>query len=990
MSRYTFPEETRSVLESLPQALVVYQFVDSKIETLILSDGFCELFGYTDRNKAYYELNNDLYKYDHPDDVARLSKAAIQFAKEDAKFDILYRSKSRNSSEYRIIHAIGKHVTAEDGSKLAYVSYTNEGIYTEESGKDEDAFSRSLNNALHEESLMKTNLYDSLTGLPSMTYFFQLAEDGKNRIEDGGEVPVLLYFDLVGMKFFNTKYSFSEGDKLLQSFARLLIRSFGSESCCHIGADHFAAFTHQEGLEELLTDLFHSCQKLNNNVSLPVHVGIYPKSMEDVPTSTACDRAKIACDALKNTYESAFNYYNSSMRETAERRQYILSHLDQAIEEKWIQVYYQPIIRAVNSKISDEEALARWIDPVKGFLSPAEFIPFLEDAKLIYKLDLFVVEQILEKLKQQERMGSVTVPQSVNLSRSDFDACDIVEEIRSRVDASGISRNMLTIEITESIIGADYDFMKKQVERFRELGFAVWMDDFGSGYSSLDVLQSIKFDLIKFDMSFMQRLDESDSGKIILTELMKMAAALGLDTVCEGVETSDQAGLLKEIGCSKLQGYYFSKPTPLNILLEGYAKEPKIGYENPVETEYYEKIGRVNLYDLTVMAKEDSNALHNFLNTLPTGIIELREDSIEYIRTNQAYRDFVKLFFHVTITEDNKKFDIPANQKYSPFTNLLKQCINGNRALLDEQMPDGSIVHSFARQVGYNPITGKTAIAVAVLSITEENDGTTYAYIARALAADYYNIYYVNLENDQFIEYSSPVGGEELAMERHGENFFDAVNHDTMTRIYEEDRAPFLEKFSKEKIIDALDKQGVFTITYRLIDTGSPMYANMKITRMQHNSSRLIIGISIIDAQMKQQEIAERMEREAAAYKRIMALTGDYLSLYTIEPESGNYIEFSTTDEYESLGLAKTGEDFYLRGIEDGKKAVYPEDLPQYLSQFSKESILRSIREKGQYQIHYRLILNGVPKQVSLKIVSVTERDGVKLIAGVRAWRERN
>ena len=116
----------------------------------------------------------------------------------------------------------------------------------------------------------------------------------------------------------------------------------------------------------------------------------------------------------------------------------------------------------------------------------------------------------------------------------------MVEEIRRRVDDSGISHDRLTIEITESIIGSDFEFMRTQVERFRSLGFPVWMDDFGSGYSSLDVLQSIRFDLIKFNMSFMRKLDEGESSKIILTQLMKMATSVGVDTICEGVETLEQ------------------------------------------------------------------------------------------------------------------------------------------------------------------------------------------------------------------------------------------------------------------------------------------------------------------------------------------------------------------------------------------------------------------------------------------------------------------
>ena len=246
----------------------------------------------------------------------------------------------------------------------------------------------------------------------------------------------------------------------------------------------------------------------------------------------------------------------------AEHRKYIIDNLDRALEEKWIEVWYQPIIRTANGRVCDEEALSRWVDPVRGLLPPDEFIPVLEKAHLIYKLDLYVVDEVLKKIRKTEEEGLYIVPQSVNLSRYDFESCDIVEEIRSRVDAAGVGNDKLTIEITESVIGSDYDYMKAQVERFHELGFNVWMDDFGSEYSSLDYLMNIPFDLIKLDKKFMDQFDSGEKTRIILTELVRMAVSLGIETICEGVETEEQYLALKELGCSYVQGYYFSKPVP--------------------------------------------------------------------------------------------------------------------------------------------------------------------------------------------------------------------------------------------------------------------------------------------------------------------------------------------------------------------------------------------------------------------------------------------
>ncbi|MBR0367004.1 MAG: EAL domain-containing protein [Clostridia bacterium] len=719
-------------------------------------------------------------------------------------------------------------------------------------------------------------------------------------------------------------------------------------------------------------------------------MGVYSTRLGEVPVSTACDRAKIACDALKGAYGSGFNYYSRALKEEAEKKQHILENLDRAISEGWIQVYYQPIVRAVTEKVCDEEALSRWIDPVRGFLSPGDFIPVLEDAGLIYKLDLYVLEQVLQKINAQKASGFHIVPHSINLSRSDFDACDIVEEIRARVDAARVPRDRITIEITESIIGGDFDFMKTQVERFQALGFPVWMDDFGSGYSSLDVLQSIKFNLLKFDMGFMRKLDEGDSGKIILTELMKMVTSLGVDTICEGVETAAQVHFLQEIGCCKLQGFYFNKPIPLDQLLERYAKGNQIGYENPEESAYYESIGRVNLYDLGVIANEDQNAFHNFFNTLPMGIIEVKGGAVRFVRTNRSYRDFMKRFFRFDPGMQSEARPIPLSGPGAPFMRLVQDCCkNGGRAFSDEQMSDGSTVHAFARKIGANPVTGAAAAAVAVLSISEPDEGESYAEIARTLAADYYNIYVVDLDTDRFIEYASPAGGEDMAVERHGERFFDVARRDNMKRIYPEDRDAFLAVFTRENIVRELDSQGVFRTSCRIIDTGVPMYVGMKITRMRARGNRIILGISLIDALIKKQQEDEKVRRQNLLFGRIAALSGKYYAMYLVDPDTGLYSEYSVTTNYNDLGFDKRGENFFIKGRSDGEKAVHPDDMPYFLRTFTRESFMRGVENGGIFKMRYRLVVNGAPRPIALRAAMVSEADGDKLIVGVNVLDEK-
>ena len=195
-----------------------------------------------------------------------------------------------------------------------------------------------------------------------------------------------------------------------------------------------------------------------------------------------------------------------------------------------------------------------------GTFTASEFVPALDEAKLTYKLDLYMVERVLKKMKEQSEQGYYVVSESINLAASDFECCDMVSEITALIDSYGFTRDKISIEISERTMSLDIDRMKKVVDRFRAGGVKVWMDDYGSGYASMLILLKVHFDLLKIDKIFIEEIDKSDAGKIIVTELVKTALALGMDTVAEGVETKTQVDFLKEIGCVKLQGNYYTRP----------------------------------------------------------------------------------------------------------------------------------------------------------------------------------------------------------------------------------------------------------------------------------------------------------------------------------------------------------------------------------------------------------------------------------------------
>ncbi len=452
-------------------------------------------------------------------------------------------------------------------------------------GKDEigtltAAFSKMRDELKRNMENLNTRAYtDVLTGLPNMRHFFTLAKAGHKQLIEAGKEPVMLFFDMVGMKHYNRQYGFEEGDRLLCEVGEILVQEFGRDCLCRYSDDHFAVVTDEESMKERLERIFAQCEKVNGGNSLPVHVGVYQSKLEDVSVSVACDRAKYACEKHRGSYVSGYYYFDIDMIRELAQVQYIINHLDQAIREHWVKVYYQPIIDAESGTLCEEEALSRWIDPIRGVLSPADFIPILEKARLIYRLDLHVVDEVLKKMKTQQELGIKIVPHSINLSRTDFVSCDIVEEIRCRVDEAGIGRGMITIELTESILGSDFLFMKEQINRFHQLGFQVWMDDFGSGYSSLDVLHEIHFDLIKFDMRFLQHFDQGEDSRIILMNLLHMTRELGIASLCEGVETEKQVEFLRRYQCDRMQGFYFSKPVPYETILKRIDQDEHIGYE---------------------------------------------------------------------------------------------------------------------------------------------------------------------------------------------------------------------------------------------------------------------------------------------------------------------------------------------------------------------------------------------------------------------------
>ena len=857
-------------------------------------------------------------------------------------------------------------------------------LFTEHAEEDDGAErDDGMDEKFRERTIFREMNYDRMTGLPSMTYFFKLAENWRHSMHERGIASAILYVNLSGLKYYNKKYGFAEGDQLIRELSVLLAGEFGEEQCSRFGQDHFAVYTEAEGLERRLKKIFRDARLMNNGRTLPVRAGIYPDAMGMVEISQACDRAKFACNVQKDTNQSVYRFFDDRMLSQENNRQYIIDHLDQAINENWIKAFYQPIVRSTNRKVCDEEALARWIDPKIGMLSPGDFIPVLEETRLIYKVDLHIVDIILERIKKQFSSGKKVVPISVNLSRTDFEACDIVTEIDNRCQAAGVSRDLLTIEITESVVGQNFDFIKEQIGRFQELGYKVWMDDFGSGYSSLDLLQELQFDLIKFDMRFMRQFETTPKSRVILTELMRLAQSLGIETVCEGVETAEQADFLSEIGCTRMQGYYFCKPIPIEEIWERHRQHKEIGFENPAESEYYHLLGMVNMYDLNTISNEEARNTKRYFDTTPMAVLEYGGDTFSFVRSNRSYKEFFRRFL---AAKGSVGLSDPVKKEISmDICRALDSCTElGSRAFLNEKLEDGSVIHAMVKRLADNPVRGVAAYVIAVLDITvEAEQQLSFESVAQALSSDYIYIYDVDVATEEFVEYSANGDGKGIAMERHGEGFFMQAAKDIGVVIYEGDRESFRQVFTKENVMRIVDESGVFVCTYRLMINNVPTFVNMKIARMQNDSGHIIIGVNNVDAQMRQQETIERLKSEQTTYARISALMGDFIAIYTVDPETGNYMQYSASKDFSELQTSKAGVDFFGDSIREIREVILPEDYDYFISVFTKEKILRRTLNGGIYRIRYRLQIGQEFVKITLRAGMVMEKDGPQLIVGI-------
>ena len=482
---------------------------------------------------------------------------------------------------------------------------------------------------------LRVSEFDDFSGLYNRNGFTKqvdrILETDRSGISTGEYA--LCCFDVLRFKAINDLFGPSEGDRLLIYIANVLKNNLNSDDiACHPGSDRFIYFTRSKGAElvNLISKIHSDISAFDIPFEIACNTGVYVTTGNGLSVDSMLDRAVLAQSAIKGSYTIKHNFYTEELRNTMLGEQEIVGIMNNALEEEHFVVYYQPQYNHSTGMLLGAEALVRWNHPDRGLISPGLFIPIFEKNGFITKLDMYVFEQVCKFLKKFMDKGLATVPIYTNFSRHDLFMADFVEKLEEIRTKYEVPVKLLRVEITESAVMASSSLINDVVKALHDKGYVVEMDDFGSGYSSLNVLKDIELDVIKLDMLFLSEQTTSNRGGTILSSVVRMAKWLDMPVIAEGVETVKQADFLRSIGCDYIQGYLYSRPIPADEF-EEILSGSSVGAVVP----QMRLIDTLNACDFWNPASQETLIFSNYVGG--AAIFDYHDDTMEVLRVNQKY-----------------------------------------------------------------------------------------------------------------------------------------------------------------------------------------------------------------------------------------------------------------------------------------------------------------------------------------------------------------
>lgn len=416
-----------------------------------------------------------------------------------------------------------------------------------------------------DKSIIRSAEKDELTDLYTKEFFHEYIRQIDRNCRDLSMDAIVLNIEHFHM--LNEMFGRKMGDNVLRKIAGMLsdMIAEGIGIGCRPDSDYFYYYIeHRESYDEVFATLSKELSGISKIPGVRIRLGVYQNVSKDISIEERFDHAKYACDRIRGDYNRQIFFYNREEHEKDLYHEQLINDIDSAIANKDLMVFYQPKygIQCDEPELRSAEALIRWRHPKYGMISPGDFIPLFESNGLIQKLDHFVWEEAGRQIRKWKDEFGYTVPVSVNVSRVDIYDSELENRLMKILEDNSLDAKELMLEITESAYADDARGLTAVVERLQGRGFKIEMDDFGSGYSSLNMLTEIPIDVLKMDMKFIRNMNKDARSHKLVELVIEIADYLGVPVVAEGVEDKNQVDQLRDMGCDLIQGYYFSKPVP--------------------------------------------------------------------------------------------------------------------------------------------------------------------------------------------------------------------------------------------------------------------------------------------------------------------------------------------------------------------------------------------------------------------------------------------
>lgn len=535
----------QAVVQSVPGGIATYRVGDEGIETLYYNDALCALLGYT-RAEYRETLKRSKLLSVHADDRETLLAQVADCVRRGCDL----------AGTYRLLRKDGDAVWVRLTAK--YMGCDDDGA----------VFQAVLLDVTAEREAVRLLNYraehDLLTGIYNRDAFCLHTADLLRRNPD--QKYVLLRCNIDDFKLVNDIFGLEVGDRILRDFANRLRDDLKGVPSTFVryDADHFVCCLEARHVdkEKMLRQPSREFTDLDGSYSVTVSVGVYEIDDPGAPVEKMCDRALLALQSIRGRYFGRCAYYDESLRAQLLEERQVLSEAEEGLANGAFIYYLQPIYNVFTNAPAGAEALVRWNHPKRGLLGPDLFVPVLERSDFITRLDFCVWEGVCRYLRRRLDAGTAVLPVSVNVSRMNLYNPNLCERIVELADRYGVDHDLLHLEVTESAYMDRPQLIVETIGRLRALGFHIYMDDFGSGYSSLNMLKDLPVDTLKIDRSFISDIGVSDRADSVLSSIVRLARWLNIPVVAEGVETVRQLDYLRGIGCSMAQGFLLARPMP--------------------------------------------------------------------------------------------------------------------------------------------------------------------------------------------------------------------------------------------------------------------------------------------------------------------------------------------------------------------------------------------------------------------------------------------